>query len=278
MLGCSPADLPTLPDSALELQRLVNDEGTSVEALVRVISRDPALAARLLRIANSPVYATGTPVTTVERAILRVGFAEVGYLALGLTIMSAVGGKRPLRYRLQQRALWRHSLAVAAVADHLARRVLGWGGGYYIYGLLHDIGKIALDAHRPNHFIKVLESIEKERIPWSQAETKVFMFDHSFVAQHLLIYWDLPPALVYAVGTHHRPWEGGQIKDKAALVHLADILARRMGYFSFDREKDLEDYTNLDQQTQDLFAELGWQPDSYMDDEIRDKVEQTLDE
>jgi putative nucleotidyltransferase with HDIG domain len=278
MLGCSPADLPTLPDSALELQRLVNDDGTSVEALVRVISRDPALAARLLRIANSPVYATGTPVTTVERAILRVGFAEVGYLALGLTIMSAVGGKRPLRYRMQQRALWRHSLAVAAVTDHLAHEIFGWGKGYYIYGLLHDIGKIALDAHRPNQFIKVLETIEKKRVTWSQAENEVFMFDHSFVAQHLLVYWDLPPALVYAVGTHHTPWEASQIKEKAALVHLADMLARRMGYFSFDREKDLTDYSEPAPETKALFAELGWEPDTFLNDELRDKVEQTLEE
>jgi len=277
LLGCQPESLPTLPPLAMELSAITANEEATIGELVKVISRDPTLAARILKVANSPAFRTGEAVTNLERAVIRLGFREVSSLALGLSILSSAGGGRPLQRRLQQVRLWQHAIAVASLAEIIARKRLGWGTGYYIYGLLHDIGKVALDAYRPKDFAAVMELVGKEGIPWIEAENQVIMADHGFVAMVMLDYWGLPKTLVDAVGNHHWPWKAGANKEQAGLVFVADCLAKHFGLQAFDKEEEF----SLDQLKEDeagqFLKERGWALEDLVPASLKDDLDEMLE-
>ncbi len=276
ILGCHPEDLPTLPTTAMELMEMTNQSDASAEDLVKIIRQDPSLAARLMRLANSPAFATGVEVTDLTRAVVVLGFSEIARLAMALTILTAAGGDRPLRRRMQRAKLWWHSQVVGIICDALARDVLDWGGGYYVFGLIHDIGKVALDSHRPEKFTEVLNTIERESVGWVEAENKVLMVDHAFVGLSLLAYWELPQQMVQAVGHHHDPWEAEEHQDIAGMLFLADHLAKTLGYFSFDAEKKIDLAAILDERTSEFLKSRGWALEALRSPEVRDNIEQRI--
>ncbi|MBW1712361.1 MAG: HDOD domain-containing protein [Deltaproteobacteria bacterium] len=242
VLGCAVEALPTLPVVAFQILELAKDESSSAQDLARVIGRDPALTAQLLKIANSPAFGLIGEVSTISRAVVLLGFEEVRSLALGLMIFdTAFGSKRRSRHRAQ---LWTHSLIVGLLTEILAKEDFRLGSGFYVYGLIHDIGKVALDAYLPQIFGAILDEMESGRLTWPQAEKKVMGVDHALLGRALLSYWQLPEAMTAAVGRHHQPWLAQEHRDVAGVVFLADIFARMLGYFPF-APKVQEEVTNL---------------------------------
>lgn len=239
VLGAKPENLPTLPQTALQVSRLTEDQGTHLKHLAQVIQRDPPLAARILRMANAPAFRVraGGEIRDIARAVNLMGFKQVGNLAIGLTVISALGAGQPLKNRMKMLQLWKHSVVVGLLCEILANGELGLGRGFYVYGLVHDIGKLALSSFRAVQYEEVLLLVEKGASP-IEAENQVLMVDHCFVAQNLLIYWDLSPALVAAAGSHHAPWDAGEYEPVAGLVFLADLLAGVLGYKCFQQDGD----------------------------------------
>jgi len=240
ILGCQPESLPTLPNSAQEVARLTAGSDSQVDELVQVLKRDPPLAARVLQLANSPLFRTLEPVTSLDRAVMVLGFETLRNLTLGLAVLSSLGSASAIKRRILRARLWKHSLIVAVFTEIIAREVFNLGRGHYTLGLLHDLGKVALDAFRSADVDKVLGIIERERMPWPLAEAEVLPFDHGFVGQQLLLFWDLPDDMANAVAYHHEPWRAGENQDLAGAVFLADLLAKRMGHHCFDNEAKAE--------------------------------------
>lgn len=277
ILGCQPDDLPTLPTTAVELVETTNRRDADAEDLVKIINHDPSLAARLLRMANSPVYMVSEEVVDLRRAVVVLGFAEISRLAMALTVLTAAGGDRPLRRRMQRLKLWKHSQAVGFICDSLAREVLGWGPGYYIFGLVHDIGKVALDYHRPEKFTEVLNLIESKGIPWTMAENETLMLDHGFVGLSLMDFWELPRELVEAVGHHHDPWNAPEEhRERAALVFLADYMARLMGYYSFDGEKNVELASTIEPRMSEFLKTVPWAVDALKSQDVKSRLKDMM--
>jgi HD-like signal output (HDOD) protein len=258
ILGCQPESLPTLPSAAQEVSRLTSGADSQIDELVKVLKRDPPLAARVLQLANSPLFRTLQPITTLDRAVMVLGFDTLRNLTMGLAILSSLGSSGAIKRRILRARLWKHSLIVAMFTEVLARDLLGLGRGYYTLGLLHDLGKVALDAFRSTDVDKVLSVIEQQRLPWPLAEAEVLRFDHGFVGEQLLLFWDLPQDMAIAVAHHHEPWLAGQHQDMAGAVFLADLLAKRMGHHCFDREAQAEvDLAQLPEAL-DFMKAKGW--------------------
>jgi HD-like signal output (HDOD) protein len=239
ILGCQPDSLPTLPSAAQEVARLTAGSESQVNELVQVLKRDPPLTARVLQLANSPLFRTLQPVATLDRAIMVLGFETLRNLTLGLAVLSSMGSAG-IKRRILRNRLWKHSLIVGVLTEVLARDFLNMGRGHYTLGLLHDLGKVALDAFRSSDVDKVLSVIERQRLPWALAEAEVLKADHGFVGQQLLLFWDLPQDMAKAVAFHHEPWRADEHQDLAGVVFLADILAKRMGHYCYDREAQAE--------------------------------------
>lgn len=258
ILGCQPDSLPTLPGAAQEVARLTSGSDSHVDELVQVLKRDPPLAARVLQLANSPLFRTLQPVTSLDRAVMVLGFETLRNLTLGLAVLSSLGSTGAIKRRILRARLWKHSLIVAVFTEVIARDFLNLGRGHYTLGLLHDLGKVALDAFRSADVDKVLAIIERQRLPWPLAEAEVLRFDHGFVGQQLLLFWDLPVDMAEAVAYHHQPWRADEHQDMASAVFLADLLAKRMGHHCFDPEAQAEIDLAQAPEALDFMKERGW--------------------
>lgn len=275
--GCPVEKLPTLPIVAVQLIQATQDEQASAETLVRIIGRDPTLTARLLRIANSPFFATGYEVTTLSRAVVLVGFEEIRRLALGLVIFDSVerGSKKPAGRHRER--LWTHSLIVGLLTETLAADEFGLGPGFYTFGLIHDIGKVAIDAYRPEDFTKILESMKTGRLPWPEAEQQILGFDHGLVGQALLDHWGLPAKMTAAVGGHHRPWAvDPEYQDVAGIVFLANLFAKILGYHAFAPETRMALKKILTMQAVNFLTVRGWVFEGRLLEHLRTKLKTML--
>ena len=261
MLGCKVDELPTLPEVAYQTCQITADDSHSSDELARVIGRDPSFASRLLRIANSAGYGLRSQVTSVKRAILLLGVKEVRELALTIAAFAAAGSSRPIRRRVQRGKLWAHSKLVGLLCENLARNELKMGSGYYIHGLLHDIGKVALDAYRSREFDAVLDLVDREKISWVEAERQVLGFDHAQVGMAMMTHWHFPPSLINSVAWHHMPWDQVENQEIAALVFLADSLA------NCGRMDDMSP-----QLSNPFLLRLGWNLDPLIAERVLDDV------
>ena len=134
-------NLPTLPTVAARLLELVGDPQVNESALVEIISEDPVLAARLLRMCHA---SSGQPVTGIRDAIRALGFEQVRDISLEASMAHVFSGARTVGgFDLQ--GFWDHCSAVGVVSRHLAQKLFPeMAGEAFMAGLLHDIGQVVL--------------------------------------------------------------------------------------------------------------------------------------
>lgn len=257
-LGCTLDNLPTLPDVAMRIMQLAGSDDHTAKELAHEIGQDPSLASRVLRAANSPYFGYMSEIEDLNRAVVLMGFDEVRNIAMGIAAFESVRTKRALRRRMQRNNLWAHSQHVGMLAELLGKHVLGLGTGYYVFGLIHDIGKVALDAHRPDEFDRVLDIVSRGRLDWITAEREIMGIDHSLVGGALLEYWNFPPNLVAAAAGHHEPWNMGDKARSAGAVFVADILAQIDKFNVGGAPKSLPKRLPLNGPVNEFLANMGW--------------------
>ena len=146
--------LPAMPAVAMELLSSLSDDNTEVDALARRIAQDQAIAARVLRVANSPFYGLQTQVGSIRDAIVVLGFSSVRSLVLTATVVSGLpAGRCP---GFSQEHFWRHGLAVGVAARSLAQALGRKADNLFIAGLLHDIGRLAMVVVAPDDYARVI--------------------------------------------------------------------------------------------------------------------------
>lgn len=222
-------ELPTLPASVMELQSALAAEEVALGELVAVVERDPPLAARLLRAANSVLYARGADrVSTLGPAIGRIGLRQLRAVSLAGSVLQVFNARSA---SLRPEAFWTHSAAVGAAARALA---VGLGGSdldpdaCYTGGLLHDVGLLVLDQYFPEDYAIIADQRRELELPWWQQEEDTLGLDHGEIGGLLLGHWGLPPLVVDAVTFHHRPKEAPAESMRAARVlYAAEVLVAR---------------------------------------------------
>lgn len=136
--------LPTLPDLALRIRRAIDDEDSDARAVARLIESDPAMAAKLLRVANSAIYGGLEPVETCAAAVVRIGMKTTRQLVLAFAMKDLFKNKDPM-IRDRMRTLWKHSAQIAALCFVLAREIKHMQPEEaLLIGLVHDVGTIAI--------------------------------------------------------------------------------------------------------------------------------------
>ncbi len=189
--------LPSVPAVAAEVMRVSQREDCSIDALVRVISLDPVLSGRLLKLANSSAAGNRTPVTQLSRAAMLLGMRSVKLMALSCSIVSAF--PQDGRGAVDLRALWRRSVvrAVAARAFALHRKS-PLADEAFLCGLLSQLGRLVLSQTLPKRYAEV---VQRAAGAWPSAddERAVFGFDGAAVGAALLRHWSLPELLCDAI-------------------------------------------------------------------------------
>lgn len=217
-------ELASLPEVVMRTIDLINDPKTSAAEIGRVLGEDPALTARLLKIVNSPFYGFPSRIDTVSRAITVIGTLELLDLILATSVIKAFRGIPTDLVDMD--SFWEHSLYTGVVARILAGRMRAPNTErYFIAGLLHDIGALALYKQIPDISAVALRRAREEIAPLHIIEQELLGFDHGEVGGELMRAWHLPETLVEAIRFHHTPQQADQHRLETALVHLADVIA-----------------------------------------------------
>jgi len=212
--------LPSLPTTVVALGRAVADERCTVDRVLGLLGQDPGLSSVLLRLANSAAYARDSRVMDLRSAVLRLGFDTIYHLGQSAAIIRAIPGGR----HLDPVRLWQHSVAVGQVAQGLC--VLAGQGQHresaYLAGLLHDIGKIALDQCFAQEYAPVVEALEAGAV-CLDAERSLLGVTHAEVGAMLARQWNFPDPMAQAIQDHHAARPGAFL---AGVIQLADLLVR----------------------------------------------------
>ncbi|WJW76021.1 HDOD domain-containing protein [Thiohalobacter sp. IOR34] len=225
-------DLPALPGTAAQILDIAANPRAHAADLARVIEQDPALAARILRYANSPLYGFPGKIGDVKSAVARVlGFDFVLNLALGISVGQSL--HIPAGGPLGLDAFWRHSVYCAALVDRLARNMPDElrprRGSAYLAGLLHNLGVLLLGQAFQNEFFLLNRYLlANPELSMARIEKYLLGVGHEQIGGWLLEAWHLPAELVVAARHHHDEHYWGDHALYAQLVLLANrALARR---------------------------------------------------
>jgi putative nucleotidyltransferase with HDIG domain len=195
-------DLPSVPALASSIMRLVEDPNTSSADLREVIDRDPAVAARILKVANSSLYGFSRSIETLSHAITLLGFRSVRNLVMAASLRQTFK-----HFGLTEKLIWEHSTLAGALAMRLAGlpSISHDREEAFTAGLLHDLGKIAFNNSSREAYTKVVGQVYNEGIPFVEAERLEFGFDHAELGACVATKWRLPERLVFAIRYHHDP-------------------------------------------------------------------------
>lgn len=219
--------LPPLPGSTLRVLELIRDINASTRQMAGAVEMDPSLSARLLRMANSPIYSRQKNVSSIYQAIDVVGTKSLyDIVMMGMT--SDVFAKE-IRSSVIGRTIWEHSLAVALLARELSR-MLGMRGTdeVFICGLLHDIGKIMLLRADVETYSKILDyKTEADMLDW---EKETFGCDHAEIGALVAQGWRLPEDVCQSIRHHHNASHTVQHLFITHLINIANLVANYNGY------------------------------------------------
>jgi putative nucleotidyltransferase with HDIG domain len=226
-----PADLEArirqlapLPALVMEALALLEDEGVDLGLLEHKVSQDQALAARILKIANSPFYGFPASVGSLREACVVLGLSSLRNIVVAAAVMGRFGANSPNGF--PRPSLWQHAVGTGICARVLGQRARLDPDLGFTCGLLHDVGKLALDTYFAEHYGRVLAHREANGCLLREAELEVLGFDHALVGARVASRWRLPEAIVAGIGGHHDPV--GAASPYASLVHLADIVCRAL--------------------------------------------------
>lgn len=233
--------LPTPAPLALRLLQLTIDDRSSVADLVPLIQKDQSLTAKVLSVANSAALGAREPISTLDRAVVRLGFTAVRSIALAVKMVECFGPAARGRERasFDRLAFWKHALAVACAARRLAAAAKTLGVNpeeAFVAGLLHDLGKLALECVFPKTYERVVVQVNQARGDIADFERALLGIDHTVAGRHVAERWGLPRPLQEVIWLHHLSPDGLPSSVASpqliALVQLADTLAReqRIGY------------------------------------------------
>lgn len=219
-------ELPTIPIIAQEVLTLVNSKSISVEKLETIIQNDPAIAAKILSVANSAFFRVKETTKTLSNAISRVGFDNVKNVAIGVSLMSVFYEKKHGKAIDYQR-IFNHSVSVGFIAKLLSDNLkLSISDEVVINGMLHDLGYMVLNRFFSEKYEDVLKRLEKEG-SLLEAEKAVLDFNHADIGAWLADKWNLPASVSDAILHHHTPSLAKKNSKSAAVIHIADYITTR---------------------------------------------------
>ena len=232
-------DLPAMPHVASKVLELAGNPETTAAKLQKVIQDDQAMAARILKIANSALYGCSRKIKTLTEAIVMLGFNTIR----SLVVTSAARNmylKEGKTMGLKERLLWEHSIGCAIACKilvtprhpHLAEEA-------FLAGLMHDIGKLVLNQYAGDVFDEIVQEVYNDGRPFIDVEREVLGFDHTEVGAMLVTKWKLSPVMEEAIKFHHSAAEFSGERMILNYLDMANNLCKKEG-IGFVEAPDLD--------------------------------------
>jgi putative nucleotidyltransferase with HDIG domain len=225
--------LPPIPIVMSELLAALDDEDVEMNALSRIISKDPSMSMNVLKIANSAFYRLPYKVATVEHAVKMLGMKEITMICLACGTYRALMPARNVQ-TFSFDDFWKHSVATGVIARKICRELkVGDKNIIYFLGLLHDVGKVILDRFAHDIYALVIQTTFEECISMIEAEKRLIGESHDVIGWFVMTKWKLPEVFADVAKYHHAVMESPEhSRINVAIASLADQLAR-VRYFGF---------------------------------------------
>ena len=201
------ARMPSLSTTVVKVLETCNEPLASANDLQRVISLDPVLTGRVLKLVNSAYFALGKSITSLTRAIIMLGVNTVKNLALSYAILKNMQGSGSFQ-AFTADDFWLHCLGVGVVAKSLAAvkgLLPGQQEEYFVVGLLHDLGKLPLNKQFSKEYYQVCQSAVGQNEPFLLSEDRILGIDHCKVGAMIAGKWQLGDAMIETLACHHNP-------------------------------------------------------------------------
>ena len=270
---------PELPSAIMELSHLLRDPETSIKKIVQLVSTDPVLSSKVLRVVNSAAFCT-QKITSLQHAVVILGFNELWILVNQLLAQSALRSLAEIS-PAQIKSLWRHAAATATCAKHVlfnAGSVANEMGPTVITcSLLHDVGKFllrGLSSGKEHHIAEETESCEQISVV---KEDQFYGIDHCRMAYLLTTYWKLPEILCTTISYHHHPsfanWKDipAHARLPSILVALSDMIANVAGYWD-DTPCTMQIHPDM---LQAVGLDKDWSPNKLLTKDLRQDLKDT---
>jgi len=224
--------LPLLSQSSMRLMDIIRDDRHTMADIIRIVSLDAPLTARLLMVVNAPAFAQSGRVNSLSRAVAVLGEKVVTGIALALCApfiyendLAGYAGERGL--------LWKHSMRVAIAAREVSRygtREINPDVAF-TSGILHDIGKAVISEYLRDMTGLLLEEVEEQKSKdFLEAERKALGFDHAMLGEAVALHWQLPEPYPEVVRFHHDPMLAPEAwRHEVFCAHLGDLIAMMGG-------------------------------------------------
>ena len=230
-------NLPTISAVANEINISDRNDSLTAKSLGVIISRDPALTATVLKLANSAYYGMAREVTSLERAVTVLGFDTIKNLALTISVFHVFKTREGQIFDLKN--LWYHSLGVGLVAKHLALHspLLACDKALpeqaFICGILHDIGKIAFAQNLPAEMTEILKQTRSGTMAQHEVEKSILGFNHQKAGQAMADAWNFPEDYQTVIRMHHAPsaapaGDNPKIAGLIMAVYLGNKIAKAL--------------------------------------------------
>lgn len=214
--------LVSLPDIYYRLESALDSPSSTTDDFSKLLSTDPDLCARLLRMANSAFYSFPAKIETIDRAISTIGMRQIRELVLVTSVMEIFYGV-DIKH-VGMRSFWEHSVAVGVMARAVAQHAsLGQIERFYIPGLLHDIGRLVLFLKMPTLMSEILQQSRDEAKALFILEQEQLEYSHAEVGGRLLELWKVPQSICEPVSCHHHPEKSLEFAQASSAVHIADV-------------------------------------------------------
>ncbi|QXE90655.1 HDOD domain-containing protein [Geomonas subterranea] len=217
----------SLPLFYSQLSEAIDHPRSSIGDIAKIIAEDQGLTARILKLANSPLFGYFSKIDTITQAVTIIGVLQVRDLALALSVMDVFKGIPEDLVNMEQ--FWKHSIATGLAARLLATSQRESNlERFFVAGILHDVGRLVMYVKVPEICLELLEHCRATGTLLHRAERERLGFDHAEVGSALLKRWKIPPRVAEPVGTHHDCGKGDQYPREGAILHFADLIAHAL--------------------------------------------------
>jgi diguanylate cyclase (GGDEF)-like protein len=219
--------LPSMPGVAIKLLDALQKPSPDLREIARLISSDATLAAKVLKVINSPLYGLINKITSIEQAIRLLGLNTVKNLSLSLILKTGFIKKESNSINLA--CLWKEALVGAISAKMLAERIgIKHGEDAFLLGLLENIGALMLANLLPDQYALVQSEIHMNKLSPQDAENRVFGFNHADIGAMLTRSWGLPETFHIPIKHHHGTEQlpedcSSDVRVRTAILHLSSL-------------------------------------------------------
>lgn len=236
-------DLPALPKIALDVRQSLDNPNSSLADVAKIITKDAALSARMIHIANSPLLRTSQTIETIEMAVMRMGGSMIRNMVTSMlmaqmyTTTSDITDKR-------LRKVWKHSTEVAAISHALATQFTDLQPDQALLaGLVHDIGVLPILSRAEEHV---------ELLADDEALNRIIETVHCTIGGEILRRWSFPEELVLVAEEHENFSRNSEVVDYVDVVTVANL----QSLIGTDHHHNETDWSNIP-----AFEKLGLQTD-----------------